>query len=249
MTIGQLFFGAMQIALGLALFGFAYVVGGPAWALAWPASSVLAVGVAYLGPGPGVFGKRRDDGRLSPLHVALLFPYFAVAWTLWQIKSRFFSTHAWNEIAPGVRLGRRPLSRAELPPDTRCVVDLCSELPRALPEVPVERYVCLPTLDTSAPPDAELAALIESIAEEEGPLYLHCAMGHGRSATVAAALLIRRGLCADVDDAVRTMKKARPGVHLHAIQRAAVERLARAAATIAGDDPTEDRPDRAPRVA
>lgn len=230
MTVGQASFGAMQIALGLALLALAWVAGGPAWALAWPASSVLVVGVAYLGPGAGVFGKRRSDGRLAPWNVALLFPYFAVAWTLWQLKSRFFSRRAWDEVAPGVRLGRRPLHRGELPPDTRCVVDLCSEMPRALPDVPVERYVCLPTLDTSVAPDPELAALVESLAEEEGPLYLHCAMGHGRSATVAAALLIRRGLAADVDQAVRALASARPGVHLHAVQRAAVERLARAAA-------------------
>lgn len=232
MTTGQVFFGAIQIALGLALFGLAYVIGGPAWVLAWPASSVLIVGVAYLGPGPGVFGKRKHDGRLAPWNVALLFPYFAVAWTLWQLKSRFFSSHPWHEVAPGVRLGRRPLHRGELPADTRCVVDLCSEFPRAVPEVAVARYVCLPTLDTSVAPDPELAALVESIAEEVGPLYLHCAMGHGRSATVAAALLIRRGVCSDVDDAVAALKKARPGVHLHAVQRAAVERLARAAANV-----------------
>lgn len=229
MTAGQLFFGAIQIALGLALFAFAYLVGGAAWGLAWPAWSVLAVGVGYLGPGSRVFGKRRHDGRLAPWSLALLFPYFAVAWTLWQLKSRAFASRPWDEVAPGVRLGRRPLHRGELPADTRCVVDLCSEFPRALPSVPVERYVCLPTLDTSVAPDAELGALIESIAQDEGPLYLHCAMGHGRSATVAAALLIRRGLCADVDEAVALLKRARPAVHLHAVQRAAVQRLAQAA--------------------
>lgn len=250
MSVGQASFGAIQIALGLALFGLAYAIGGVAWTLAWPAWSVLIVGLAYLGPpGPGVFGKRRHDGRLSPLHVALLFPYFAVAWTLWQVKSRWLSRRAWDEVAPGVRLGRRPLHRGELPPDTRCLVDLCAEFPRALPDVPVERYVCLPTLDTSAPPDTELAALVESIAKEPGPIYLHCAMGHGRSAAVAAALLLRRGLCTDVEDAVRTLRAVRPGVHLHAVQRAAVERLARAAATIGSDGPAQDRPDRAPRVA
>ncbi len=219
-------FGLFQVALGLALIGAALALGGVSWALAWPGLAVLLVGLGYLGLGPRVFGKRSEDGRLASWALALVFPYVIVAWSLWQLKSRLYRGRAWDEVAPGVRLGRRPLGAHELPPDTRCVVDLTSELPRAVPEIAIARYVCLPTLDTSVAPDDELAALVESIADEEGPLFIHCAMGHGRSATVAAALLIRRGLCRDVDEAIATLVKARPGVRLHAVQRAAVLRLA-----------------------
>lgn len=224
-------FGLLQVGLGLVLFALAYALGGFAWLLAWPAWSVALVGAGYLGLGPRVFGKRAHDGTLSTWRVLLILPYFAVAWALWQLKSRLRSERPWNEVAPGVRLGRRPLCREELPPDTACVVDLTSEFPRACPELGL-RYVCLPTLDTSVATDAELAALVESLAVEEGPLYLHCAMGHGRSATVAAALLIRRGLCANVDEAVAMLERARPAVHLHGVQRAAVERLAGEAARL-----------------
>lgn len=218
-------FGLLQVGLGLVLFALAYAIGGAAWLLAWPAWSVALVGLGYLGLGARVFGKRAHDGRLTPWIVVLLLPYFAVAWALWQLKSRWGGERPWDEVAPGVRLGRRPLSRAELPPDTACVVDLTSEFPRACPELGL-RYVCLPTLDTSVATDDELAALVESLAEDEGPLFVHCAMGHGRSATVAAALLIRRGLCDSVDEAIRTLKQARPKVRLHGVQRATVERLA-----------------------
>lgn len=242
-------FGALQVLLGVVLLAAPLVLGAPGWLFVWPGFAVLVVGIGYLGRGAGVFGKRPHDGRLSPWALVLLFPYFAVAWTLWQLKSRLSSEAAWHEVAPGVRLGRRPRTMAELPADTRCVVDLTSEFARALPDAPVERYVCLPTLDTSVATDAELAALVESLAEEPGPLYIHCAMGHGRSATVAAALLIRRGLAADVDEAVKTLRAVRPGVHLHGAQRAAVMRLAAAAATLGEHDPAQDRPDRAPRVA
>lgn len=240
-------FGLFQVGLGLALFAFAYAVGGFGWLLAWPAFSVLFVGLGYLGLGPRVFGKRAEDGRLNGWNIALILPYFAVAWTLWQLKSRFGREPAWHEVAPGVRLGRRPLNLAELPPDTRCIVDLTSEFPRVLADGEV-RYLCLPTLDTDVASDLELAALVDAIAQEEGPLFVHCAMGHGRSATVAAALLIRRGACATVDEAVAQLVRARPGVRLHAVQRAAVTRLA-SLATLEPDDLTQDRPDRAPRVA
>jgi hypothetical protein len=220
-----LIFGLLQIALGVAILALAYAIGAPGWVLVWPAWSVILVGAGYLGLGARVFGKRREDGALSPWIVLLLFPYFAVAWTLWQLKSRLSAEAAWHEVAPGLRLGRRPRRSDELPPDTRCVVDLTSELPRALPELG-HRYLCLPTLDTSVASDAELAALLLRIEAEPGPLFVHCAMGHGRSATVAAALLIRRGLSADLDEAVAHLKRIRPGVHLHAAQRAAVRRLA-----------------------
>jgi hypothetical protein len=218
-------FGLFQIALGVALIAAAYVFGGVAWVLAWPGVAVIVVGLGYLGLGPRVFGKRREDGRLASWTIAIVLPYIAVAWLLWQLKSRLYRGRAWDEVAPGVRLGRRPLGAHELPPDTRCVVDLTSELPRAVPQIAV-RYVCLPTLDTAVAPDPELAALLDVLAEDEGPLFIHCAMGHGRSATVAAALLIRRGLCHDVDEAIAMLVRARPRVRLHPIQRAAVMRLA-----------------------
>ncbi len=216
-------FGLFQVALGLALIGAAVALGGPAWFFAWPGVAVLVVGLGYLGLGPRVFGKRAADGRMSAWALGLVFPYVVVAWSLWQLKSRLYDGRPWDEVAPGVYVGRRPLGPHELPEGTRCVVDMTSELPRAVPEVP--RYLCVPTLDTSVPSDGELAALVETLASEPGPLFIHCAMGHGRSATVAAALLIRKGLAANVDEAVAALVKARPRVRLHGVQREAVARL------------------------
>lgn len=237
-------FGALQVGLGLALLAAPLALGPVGAALVWPGVAVLVVGLAYLAKAPGVFGKRTDDGRMSTFALALLFPYVALAWTLWQLKSRLHDEAPWHEVAPGLLLGRRPRSAAELPPGTACIVDLTSELPRALPEASA-RYLCLPTLDTDAPTDEGLAALITTLSGDEGPLFVHCAMGHGRSAAVATALLVARGLARDVDDAVAKLKAVRPGVHLHRGQRAAVMRWAEATATLRSDDPPKDRPDRA----
>jgi hypothetical protein len=217
-------FGIFQIVLGIVLMAAGPVFGGPAWVFMWPGWSVFVVGLGYVGLGPRVFGKNAD-GELSPYLVVMLFPYFVVAWVLWQLKSRLERDGAWHEVAPGVRLGRRPLSLAELPPGTRCVVDLTAEFPRVIPKSADVRYVCVPTLDTSIPPDAELRALVDAIAEEEGPIFVHCAMGRGRSAAVAAALLMRRGVAGTVDEAVLSLTKSRPGVRLHAIQREALVRM------------------------
>jgi hypothetical protein len=241
-------FGLFQCALGVSLVAAGPIFGGPAWLLLWPGWSVFVVGLGYLGLGPRVFGKRRIDGALPLPLVVFLFPYLAVAWVLWQIKSRIPGEPAWHEIAPGVALGRRPLSVAELPPGTRCVIDLTAEFSRAVPAAIAPRYLCVPTLDTSVASDAELRALLDAIETEEGPIYVHCAMGRGRSAMIAAAILLRRGIANDVDDAVSRLRQVRPSVRLHPVQHAALSRLFAKIARLESDDPPQDRADRPSRA-
>lgn len=214
-------FGLIQIALGLAMLGVAALLGGVAWALAWPALSVIAVGAGYVGVGPRVFGKSAD-GRLGALHVVLLLPYYFVAWALWQLKARLRRERPYDEVAPGILVGRRPLRDDEMPAHATLVVDLTSEFPRSPATRGVARYECVPTLDTTAPDPDAFRSLLDRIEGAEGPIFVHCAMGHGRSATVAAALMLRRGHAADVDDAIRRMTAVRPLVYLHAVQREAL---------------------------
>lgn len=254
-------FGLVQIAFAVALLVTAPRLGGPAWLMLWPGSSVFVVGLGYLGIGARVFGKRVSDGRLAPwpahgrhsvarafreelgghLWGLLVLPYSASAWLLWQLRSRLFREPPYHEVAPGLYVGRRPLGRPEVPPGIRVVVDLTSELPRSSALTSVERYLCVPTLDTKAPRHAELHALVDAIAGEPGPIFLHCAMGHGRAAMVAAALLIRRGLARDVDEALEQLRSHRPSVHLHRCQRAAVERVIEASPAVPRATYTESR--------
>jgi protein-tyrosine phosphatase len=134
-------------------------------------------------------------------------------------------------VAPRIWVGRRA-GAWELPPDTRLVVDLTCEMwcPRGVGDD--RRYVCLPTLDGTAPGPAALEALLRHARDETGVIYIHCAQGRGRSAALAAALLIARGTAADVDQAEATLRKARPSVRLNPAQRAWVARLIRASAAV-----------------
>jgi len=68
-------------------------------------------------------------------------------------------------------------------------------------------------------------------------ILVHCRAGRGRSGTIAAALLIAGGL--EPDDAIRTIRRARPGAIETAGQEAWLRRLARPAGRDA------DRPDAA----
>lgn len=211
--------------LGAGLLGAAYVVSGPAWIVAWPAVSVAVVGFGYLGLGPGVFGKR-DDGSIAVANAVLLLPYHVVAWLRLRFDALRRHEDAWNEVSPGVFLGRRLTHVGELPPGTRAVVDLTAEF-RATPGLR-ERcaYRTLPTLDTSAPDYAPFAEVARWAAAHEGPVYVHCAAGHGRSAALAGALLVLRGEAKSAAEAEAILKRARPLVSLHRAQRALVERIA-----------------------
>ena len=94
------------------------------------------------------------------------------------------------------------------------------------------RYLCLPTLDASVPPETELREFVQAVLGESGPTYLHCAEGHGRSGMVAAALLVSKGLATDVEDAVAQLRKARPGIRLSPRQAALVVRASSTPAVI-----------------
>jgi protein-tyrosine phosphatase len=114
-----------------------------------------------------------------------------------------------------------------MPPDARVVVDLTAELPRIAGMDPEIRYHVLPTLDATAPAYEPFDALARRLAVEPGPIFVHCAAGHGRSAAFAAALLVARGRAHDAASAEACLRRERPLVRLHREQREIVDRFAR----------------------
>lgn len=224
--------GALRLAAGYALAGAGATAVAPflhAWAwLAWwfaGASAVLAY--AYAVNQPAVFGKR-PDGRLAPLSVIVLLPYLLFAWGFFRLKLAWLrGAPAYHRVADGLYLGRRPYP-AELPEDCTLVVDLTAEFP-AHPELVAARpYRCLPTLNRHVPSESEFCTLLDELRRWDGPLYLHCGAGRGRSAMVAAALLVLRGSARDAADAEDQLRRVRRSVRLHPAQRALVDRCAAA---------------------
>jgi protein-tyrosine phosphatase len=61
--------------------------------------------------------------------------------------------------------------------------------------------------------------MVERVAAVDCPVYVHCAHGYGRAAMLAAAVLIARGHAANLDEAERLLKRARPKIHLARRQR------------------------------
>ena len=85
---------------------------------------------------------------------------------------------------------------------------------------------CLPVLDGMAPDPEALKQVAQSLAAEERTIYVHCAEGHGRTAMIAAALLLARGDARDATEAVSKVQRVRPLARLSATQAATVDALA-----------------------
>ena len=182
--------------------------------LLWPAVSLTLVGLGYAGLGVDVF--RKKDGRLSPSARLLLAPY--LAGVRLSLRLQTLGQPPFHEVLPGLRLGRS-LGEAEArrasASGVTAVLDLTAELdrPRAFRDL---RYLCLPVLDLTPPTSDALTVATRFIRDEraKGTVYLHCALGYGRSAAVAAAYLVSEGLVATPEEAIRRLGAVRPGIAL-----------------------------------
>ncbi len=151
-----------------------------------------------------------------------------------------------DEVVPGVLVGaapragrRRRLARLGV---TR-VLDLRSEAAGGSQwpsQVQVERF---PVADGTAPAVADLDALaarIEAWVRDGETVLVHCSGGIGRAATVAVALLMRRGYT--MGEAYRLLRERRPRVAPGDAQLAVLRRYAQALAGGGEEGEAQPRP-------
>ena len=209
--MGALFLAACGLLLALG-------VSAPHWLISviclYAAACAAFVGGAYLANRPGLFHKSPRGVVPVPL-LPHLWPYFALKrLELWRIV-RFDDENPWDEILPGLLLGRC-LVFDHTRPRVSGVLDLTAEYT----EVPELRrdaeYLCLPVLDNHALSPSQLAEAIRFIGHhrDRGGAFVHCAAGHGRSAMVVAAYLISIGEASRTSEAIRLLRARRPCVHL-----------------------------------
>ena len=91
--------------------------------------------------------------------------------------------------------------------------------------------MCFPVLDATSPTADQARAILEAIENCQGAVYLHCAAGHGRSATIAACIMIQRGHVRTVEEAEANLRRVRPGVTLNPAQRNLIRTFAAAQAS------------------
>lgn len=179
----------------------------------------------------GALGKDARTGDVAPLAAVALLPYHVPvrAWARLKRHLGDPEPHA-TAVAPGVFLGAWPSSPHELPAEESelAVLDLTAELPR---RHSCERWLCLPTFDTNAPTVEQIQQGVEFVLAnraEGRPVLVHCAHGHGRSATVLCAALAAEGVrtkrgAKTWREAEEMCKAARPRVRINARQAEALD--------------------------
>ncbi|MEM9538589.1 MAG: dual specificity protein phosphatase family protein [Cyanobacteria bacterium P01_E01_bin.42] len=218
MKYGFLFF-TLSIVLSLGIGQFPDLQ----WLLIWLSLDFLWVGGAYLRLGAQMLGKR-SRGQIAIAPLIFLMPYFLLTWLVWRMQTVLSREDACTEIIPGVWLGRR-LSATELPNHINVIVDLTAEFSEP-EEIRAGRdYICVPILDGFIPRDRIFDKLIHNLSSQTGNIYIHCALGHGRSAMVMAALLQAKGQVTTVEEAEDFISKLRPHIRLNYPQKQLLKRF------------------------
>jgi hypothetical protein len=213
-------FGLLSVACGF--FGFVAVAptNGISLAFLLPAMSFALLAVAYAGVGPKLLGKRADGSRWW--WARLLFaPYLFLTRFSFAVYKLLGRHAAACEVVPNLFLGRRLTAKEAERFAGAAVVDLAAEFSEARPLRRPGLYLSVPVLDAAAPTSEQFTLVVLWIAEHlpHRPVYVHCALGHGRSASVVIAYLLHSGRVNSVRDGLRHVRQLRPGVGLSSGQR------------------------------
>ncbi len=216
-------YGILFLIISSALFTSA--LGRDVWMLffVWPALNFLALAFQYL------FGwrcalRKRSDGLLSSWTLVFMLPYLALSYSVWHLQRLLSKEPSCNEVVPGLFIARRLLP-GELPANISLIIDLTIEFaePQAIRNAC--EYSSFPILDATAPDNVEMLKIVQFIVGHSERIVVHCANGHGRSATVVACVLISKGLSRDATDAIAQVRTARPRARLNSDQRRSVEKF------------------------
>jgi hypothetical protein len=147
---------------------------------------------------------------------------------VWHLVRGFSREPAHNEVSDDLVIGRRLLP-GELKGEFANYVDLTAEFvePAAFRSAP--GYLCFPILDGAAPDAKALADFVSRL--HPGRTFIHCAQGHGRTALLALAVMLKSGAARTVDEGLNKLRAVRPGIGLSPAQRRCIENFA---ATLSG---------------
>jgi protein phosphatase len=215
---------AAYYAAGAILVSLLVVYGWPlAGPLMWPALSMAVLVAAYLGVGPGIYGKR--NGILPHRTRLVMAPTLLGQQASLQYYRR--KSRPWDEAVPGLLMGR-VLTESEcdrlIQSGATAVLDLTAEFSEPAPLRSLT-YLNVPLLDLTAPTAPQLQEAVDFIRDQiasGGTVYVHCKVGYSRTATAVGAYLMASGRYTSLDDVLAHLRAARPGI---VIRPEAVEAL------------------------
>jgi Dual specificity phosphatase, catalytic domain len=181
--------------------------------------SFAALAVAYGTARPGLLGKN-EHGRRSLRAWMPFGPYFLLTAASFLLYRRTSRESAYVEVAPNLFFGRRLTNQEAITGNWRSVIDLAAEFAetRTLRDSP--RYLSLPVLDATAPTSEQLRDAITRIETDValGRVYVHCALGHGRSACVVIGYLLSAKEVKKIEEGIARIRSLRPAVRLNDVQ-------------------------------
>jgi protein-tyrosine phosphatase/membrane-associated phospholipid phosphatase len=178
----------------------------------WPAFSLAVAAGAYWGLSPVIF--RKTDGCLPFSTCLLLWPNLAGQYL--SLRHYLRQSDAWNQVTERVWIGAHLGEKQALQcvrAGVTAVLDLTAEFSeaRAFRDV---AYCNIPVLDLTQMSNEQLGKATEFIARhsDDGIVYVHCKIGYSRSAAAIGAWLLSSGRAVSVEQALRILKLARPGI-------------------------------------
>ena len=205
---------AFFIVLSASCMYYWLTIGGEGrWWLLWPGLSSIVLAAAYGLNRPSLICGKDSTGHVSPFLLLINLPWLAFTWLLWIIIA-LLSRESTLSLIPGtnVFISRYPLFGVNLSEFDR-IFDLTSEFPRFYE--PVAQYQCFSNLDGIALCNLQLLPLLNS----EERILIHCAQGHGRSATFASLLLAGHSMFATPEAVHLAIISVRPRAKLASSQQ------------------------------
>lgn len=186
----------------------------------------LILSGSYFLNSPRIFCKTRDGGIPIAIRI-LLWPYFLPNGLVLKFHRFISKEDAFNEIRAGLFIGCRLSERDVKSLAAKgiiSVLDATAEFEELSSLRANRTYCCIPVLDHAPPRAEQLREGVDFIKDNlsRGPVYVHCALGHGRSATFVAAYLLVSGIATSAADAIASMQSKRPAVNLNAKQLSAL---------------------------
>ena len=187
------------------------------WLLVWPFVSALVLMFGYLGNRPYLVCGKTRDGHVNTFLVMLNLPWLLITLAVWFARAIVSREPHINRIGEtNVYISRWPVFGVDTGSFV-LIVDLTAELPR-LYGVDA-RYECLANLDGVALVNRRLSRLPSA----EDKVLVHCAEGHGRSATFASCLLCEIGVFDTPLRAYEAVVASRPGARVSSSQMRQLE--------------------------
>ena len=172
--------------------------------LIWLFISFSVLALAYFLNIPFLVLGKTSAGTYSFLIICLNLPWLMFTWAVWYIIMKLSKEDLLNQIGnTNVFISRYPLSK-EIQDQYDLVVDLTAEFPPSATNG--QNYTYLPCLDGIAPTDIQFPQHIT----RQSKILVHCAQGHGRSATYTVFLLKKLGYVDSINESYSLIKQSRP---------------------------------------